>query len=46
MTQVIPKSSNAHGACSLDEPQPKFLPAIKILELLKEQVLEKIYFLK
>ena len=29
----IPKSSKAQGACSLDEPQPKLLPANKILEL-------------
>ena len=34
ITQVMPKSNNAQGACSLDEPHPKFLPAIKILELL------------
>ena len=34
ITHVIPKSNNAHGACSLDEPQPKFFPAIKIFELL------------
>ena len=27
----IPKSNNAQGACSLDEPQPKLFPAIKIL---------------
>ena len=30
ITHVIPKSNNAHGACSLDEPHPKFFPAIKI----------------
>ena len=30
----IPKSDKAHGACSLEEPQPKFLPAISILDLL------------
>ena len=30
ITLVIPKSNNAQGACSLDEPHPKFLPAIKI----------------
>jgi len=34
ITHVIPKSSNAQGACSLDEPHPKFLPAIKIFDLL------------
>ena len=33
ITLVIPKSNNAQGACSLDEPHPKFLPAIKIFEL-------------
>ena len=31
---LIPKSSKAHGACSLDDPQPKFFPVINILELL------------
>ena len=36
ITHVIPKSNNAHGACSLDEPQPKFFPAINIFELLKK----------
>jgi len=30
---VIPKSKSAHGACSLDDPHPKFLTAIRILEL-------------
>ena len=35
ITHVIPKSNNAHGACSRDYPQPKFFPAINILELLK-----------
>ena len=34
ITHVIPKSNNAHGACSLEEPQPKFFPAIRIFELL------------
>ena len=29
---LIPKSSNAQGACSLEEPQPKFFPVIKIFE--------------
>ena len=29
----IPKSNKAQGACSLDEPHPKLLPAIKILAL-------------
>ena len=33
---MIPKSDNAQGACSLEEPQPKFLPANKILDLLKK----------
>ena len=28
--QLIPKSNSAHGACSLDEPHPKFFPANKI----------------
>jgi hypothetical protein len=28
MTQRMPKSSNAQGACSRDEPQPKFSKAI------------------
>ena len=31
---LIPKSDNAQGACSLEEPQPKFLPANKIFDLL------------
>ncbi len=30
MTQRIPKSSSAHGACSRDEPQPKLWAATKI----------------
>ena len=34
ITHLIPKSSNAQGACSLDDPHPKFLPAIKIFDLL------------
>jgi hypothetical protein len=29
---IIPKSNSAQGACSLEEPHPKFLPAIKIFE--------------
>ena len=29
---IIPKSNKAQGACSLDEPHPKFFPAIKILD--------------
>ena len=33
--QVIPKSNKAHGACSLEDPQPKLLPVIKILDSLK-----------
>ena len=36
ITHVIPKSNNAHGACSLDEPHPKFFPAIKIFDSLKD----------
>jgi len=35
MIHLIPKSNNAQGACSLDDPQPKFLPEIKIFALLK-----------
>ena len=31
---LIPKSDKAHGACSLDEPHPKFFPANKIFDLL------------
>ena len=31
---LIPKSNKAQGACSLDDPHPKFLPAIKIFDLL------------
>ena len=31
---LIPKSSNAQGACSLEDPQPKFFPVIKIFDLL------------
>ena len=34
ITHVIPKSNNAQGACSLDDPQPKFFPTNKIDELL------------
>ena len=30
---LIPKSNSAQGACSLDDPQPKFFPVIKIDEL-------------
>ena len=32
--QVMPKSMSAHGACSLEEPQPKLSPAIRILAFL------------
>ena len=31
---LIPKSFKAQGACSLEDPQPKFFPAIKILDSL------------
>ena len=31
---LIPKSKRAHGACSLDDPHPKFFPVNKIGELL------------
>ena len=31
MTQRMPKSTSAQGACSRDEPQPKFSPATRIL---------------
>ena len=31
MTQVMPWSSSAQGACSREEPQPKFSPAIRML---------------
>ena len=34
ITTSIPKSNSAHTACSLEEPQPKFLPAINIFALL------------
>jgi len=34
ITQVIPKSNKAQGACSLEDPQPKFFPAINIFDLL------------
>ena len=34
ITHLIPKSDNAQGACSLEDPQPKILPANKILDLL------------
>jgi hypothetical protein len=30
ITQRMPKSSSAHGACSRDEPQPKLSPATRI----------------
>ena len=30
ITQRIPKSRSAHGACSRDEPQPKLFPATRI----------------
>jgi hypothetical protein len=30
MMQRMPKSSSAQGACSREEPQPKFGPAIRI----------------
>ena len=30
MTQRMPKSSSAQGACSREEPQPKFSCAIRI----------------
>ena len=30
---MIPKSKRAHGACSLEEPHPKFFPVIKIFDL-------------
>ena len=33
ITHLIPKSNKAQGACSLDDPHPKFLPVIKIDEL-------------
>ena len=29
---MIPKSKSAQGACSLEEPQPKFFPEINIFE--------------
>ena len=32
ITTLIPKSSNDHGACSLDDPQPKFFSPIKTLD--------------
>ena len=32
ITHFIPKSINAHGACSLEEPQPKFLPVNNIFD--------------
>ena len=30
---LIPKSNNAHGACSLEEPHPKLFSPIRIFEL-------------
>ena len=33
MTQRMPKSSSAQGACSREEPQPKFSPATRICAL-------------
>jgi hypothetical protein len=33
MMQRIPKSSSDHGACSRDEPQPKFSPVTRIVAL-------------
>ena len=30
MSALKPKSSSAHGACSREEPQPKFFPATRI----------------
>src|SRR5205807_10236277 len=33
ITQVMPKSLSAHGACSREEPQPKLSPATRILAL-------------
>ena len=32
ITHLIPKSSKAQGACSLEEPQPKFFPAKRIFD--------------
>ena len=34
ITHLIPKSERAQGACSRDEPHPKFFPANRILDLL------------
>src|SRR5262245_25081507 len=34
ITQRMPKSSSAQGACSRDEPQPKFAPATRIFAFL------------
>ena len=34
ITHLIPKSNRAQGACSLEEPHPKFFPANKIDDLL------------
>ena len=34
ITHFIPKSNNAHGACSLEDPQPKFFPVNNIEEVL------------
>jgi len=33
MTQRMPKSRSAQGACSRDEPQPKLSPATRIWAL-------------
>ena len=32
MTERMPKSSSAQGACSRDDPQPKFSPATRMTE--------------
>ena len=34
ITHLIPKSNKAHGACSHEDPQPKFFPVINIFDLL------------
>ena len=34
MTALIPKSLNAHTACSLEEPHPKLSPATRIFVFL------------
>ena len=40
ITHLIPKSNKAQGACSRDDPHPKFFPANKIFEAIKPTIEE------